>query len=227
MKMVTSLTFYILNSKKSPQVLILKNSRIIKVDEAEGQQLTEKFDKVVFSGFKITNQPGIRIFYKRITREFYIEIITKDLDSSDRPAKIGIYSRKPTISWQYNLKDWIYDVFDQIEKFSVEHERSVSDKHLDIISTSLREIYYKDKQAKLLLRISRIIVASLTPILLGLIIQFFSSRTGSNLSLENSLESNTTNLDSKITFASYLIAINNLLLIVLYNNFNNLDREDE
>lgn len=194
--MVASLVFYVQNFKESIPTLIVKNSRIIKPNDVEGQKLIQKIDKLTLNGFTMINESNIRILYNR-RAEFYIELITEQRDLSDRPATIRIYSRKPTLSWEYSLEDWVSDIINQVKKFSSEVDRSVQEEQLHIICTSLKAISYKNQPRKLLLLyVSKVAIVSI-PILISILLTF--------------LHFNKYN----INLISFFISLNNIFLIVL------------
>lgn len=165
------LAFYIKNYKKDTS-FIVKNSSKIETSEVEGQEIIRRIDEIALHGSKLVNESNVSIISKKNT-ELYIEIVTDQLDASDRTAKLGIYGKQPTLSWEYSFEDWVLDVLDRVKEFSVKVDRSIKPDQLRVIRLGLKSIYYKQKRRTLFLLILKIVLGFIIPILVGLLLQIF------------------------------------------------------
>ncbi|MEQ8469113.1 hypothetical protein [Coleofasciculus sp. E1-EBD-02] len=191
------LVFLIQNFSKDISTLIVKKSRSIGASEVEGQEIIRKIDNLALYGFELIDKSNVRIIYKK-NAEFYIELITDKLDTSNRPAKIGIYGRKPSLSWEYSFEDWVFDVFDRVKEFSIKIDRSVTQEQLQVIRLGLKSIHYKQKKRSMFLIIVKVIIGFIIPILLGLLLQL----------------SPVFNFDTTLLL-SFFTSVNNIFIILL------------
>ncbi|MBR8840688.1 MAG: hypothetical protein DSM106950_43620 [Stigonema ocellatum SAG 48.90 = DSM 106950] len=191
--MVFSVYFYVPNYKNNISQLIVKNGRNIKSIETESQELINSIDRTKLTGNKIISKDGIDVFYKK--SEFYIEAITSKRDITGRPAIIGIDSKVPTLSSNYNVEDWIFEICDRIQNFSTKFELSIQEEQLDVIRSSLLEIYYINQRKKRFLYLIKLGLLLIFPILIAFIIQQFF-------------------LKAHILTIGVLISINNLIIML-------------
>jgi hypothetical protein len=191
------LAFYVQNFNKDIPTVIFKNSRRIEAFEGEGQEIIRKIDDLALHGSELVNESNVRIIHKK-NAEFYVELITEQLDASGRPAKIGIYGRKPSLSWEYSFEDWVFDIFDRVKEFSIEVDRSVKQEQLRIIRSGLKSIYYQHKIKAQVMLIVKLALGSFIPILVGLLLGISPF-----IDVKSSL------------FLSGIIGINNIFLILL------------
>lgn len=190
------LAFHVQNFKDI-STLIVKNLRSISASEAEGQEIIRNIDDIGLHGSELVNESNVRITCKR-NAEFYIELTTDQLDTSDRPAKIGVYGKQPSLSWEYGFEDWVIDTIDEIKVFSTKVDRPVKQEQLRIVRAGLKSIYYEQKRRKLLLLIVNLVLGFIIPILIGLLLQLFPT------------------IDLKTTLiSSFFVSVNNLFLILL------------